>query len=380
VWEYRDIAAYIFLIGAAQGILLSFFLFRKKENSSANKFLAALMLIFAFDLVYGVYYLTGAYLKYPEYIGASQTLPYLYGPAIFIYVYMLSRSKEKIPRKLFIHFLPFLLMQIYGVFFVYFESSVFKLSLVDFNSPTPLIIEIIGNLIPLHGVTYVVFAVLEAKRYNRRIKNNFSNIDKINLRWLLHFVYGAAIVWSVVVVSYLLNYIYGDEFQGGILIYIVISILLYSLGIKSLRQPEVVLVEKELPGEISSSYEKSGLTNERAESINKALEEFIKKEKPYLNNKLSLSDLASSINISNHNLSEVINKKRNQNFYDFINSYRVDEVKRLIENDKEMNYSILALGYDAGFSSKSAFYSAFKKFTNQTPAQYREQFRLRKVV
>jgi len=72
-------------------------------------------------------------------------------------------------------------------------------------------------------------------------------------------------------------------------------------------------------------------------------------------------------------LSKTINTYSNVNFSDFVNSFRVDKVKELLASQEFSEYTIVAIGLECGFNSKSTFYSAFKKNTGVTPVQYRSQ-------
>jgi AraC-like DNA-binding protein len=188
---------------------------------------------------------------------------------------------------------------------------------------------------------------------------------------LLYLVVGTAIIWVVVIISYLVGFIYGDETQANLLIYITLSIFLYAFAFKSYKQPEITIHQN--IKEEGKAYKKSGLSESKADEMIDAVVKLMENDKPYLDTELNLSKLAGRLNISTHNLSEVINRKLKQNFYDFVNSYRVEEVKKLIKNDKDSVYSILSHGFEAGFTSKSAFYSAFKKNAGITPAQYRKE-------
>jgi AraC-like DNA-binding protein len=100
---------------------------------------------------------------------------------------------------------------------------------------------------------------------------------------------------------------------------------------------------------------------------------FMQTEKPWLNPDLSLEELAVAVGQKPKMLSIVINETLGQNFFDFINHYRVDEAKRLLTNPVDEKITVLEVLYAVGFNSKSSFNTLFKKYTGLTPTEFRRQ-------
>jgi AraC-like DNA-binding protein len=98
--------------------------------------------------------------------------------------------------------------------------------------------------------------------------------------------------------------------------------------------------------------------------------DFMEKEKPYRQPNITIQELADTMQISKHHLSQVINERLEKNFYDFINQYRVAEAQLLLVNPKYRHLTNLAVAEEAGFNSKATFNAVFKKQTGQTPSEY----------
>lgn len=373
------------ILGAIQGVLLSVLLFTKKINHTANVVLAVAMLALSFDVFNSAYILFGYYKEFPPFMGITYSFPFLYGPIFYIYAKIISSGETSFNPKYYFHFIPFVLLVIYGTVFVYLESNEFKLSLMKTRAEKYLPgIEFISYLKPIHGLIYVFLTIHIVRVFNDKIKNSFSNIDRINLNWLLHLTVGLIVVWGIVVIGYIVNALSDSDVKMDYLIYTAASILIYSIGYLSLRQPQILepispskdsklapANERTISGR--TSYQKSGLTETEAQNHLKNLLQIMETEKPYLNSELTLRELAEKLSMSTHNLSEILNARLNQNFYDFINRYRVEEVKRRLANKESERFSLIAIAFDSGFNSKSTFNTIFKKHTGITPSQYRKQ-------
>ena len=128
--------------------------------------------------------------------------------------------------------------------------------------------------------------------------------------------------------------------------------------------------ESSLMSAKQNKYKTSALTEENLKHIADKLENTMQQEQLYLNAALSLPLLAKSINTSPNYISQTLNERLNVNFFDYVNGYRVKHAKNELTNS---NKTVLDIAMDAGFNSKSAFYTAFKKYTGKTPVQYKQQ-------
>lgn len=127
------------------------------------------------------------------------------------------------------------------------------------------------------------------------------------------------------------------------------------------------------PDDPQPKYARSALSATRARRIRDELEAYMRAERPYLEGALTLRDVASRLGVTPHHLSQVINQELGRNFFDYVNDHRVQEAKRLLLDPAKRNLTVLAIGFEAGFSNKASFNTAFRKFTETTPSAFRER-------
>lgn len=376
--NYTTLVEYILILGAVQGIFLSVILFTKKENPVANKLLASAILAYAIDIINTLFVYNGFYEANPYYMGMLAGMPFMYAPSIYLYSKTIGRNSAAFDKRNLLHFIPFFLFQIVGIILFLFLFDIdYKESLLHSDGTRPLEVLIMGAIIPIYGITYILLSLHVSRKFNKRIRDSFSNIEKIKLDWLFYLLIGLSFIWILEIVQYIATEgLTETNITLYVSIYIFVSIFIYSIAFKALRQPEIFLTlfeeNSEKLQEPDIQYAKSGLSKEKANEIITRLENIMKENKPYLNPDLNASSLAEMLSISSHNLSQALNSHLNQTFYDYINSYRVEEVKKNIADDMEMKFTLLNHAYDAGFSSKSSFNNAFKKITGKTPSEYRE--------
>jgi AraC-like DNA-binding protein len=398
----------IALLGAIHGVFLAAVLATKRSNRTANRLLAATMLAFSIYMATGVYHAAGFVEAFPHFFGVAYPLPLLFGPLIYLYALTAADRSRRLTWRDALHFLPVVLLVV-SALPIYLMSGAEKVAFYEGlqQGEIPVLVAIADPLKLVSGVIYTTATILFLRRHRERVKESYSSVQRVNLRWLLWLVACAALIWMLAVGFQLLDsagivhVVRSDDF-----IALGLAVLVYSAGYLGLRQPEVfryetaehrvpaellrhpaqphatapVMVPLPTPAESSEAtvetsttrYERSGLTDEEGARLEAALVAVMEKEQPWRDSELTLADLADRLSTTPHRLSEVLNSQLGQTFYDFVNGYRVREVQRRIAAGEARKVTMLALALDAGFASKSTFNTVFKKHTSQTPSGFRQ--------
>lgn len=371
---------YIFLIAAFNALFFSFLILQKKKALHDKILICWLLYLSLYTGIYGLFYnelFTDFHLLSVSFI----SLLLLHGPFLFFYISALIDHKARFRKEKLLHFIPFILFNLYIVIASFSPEISEQINLDHTESAhgAPLLLIVFLLLTVISGPFYFIISILLLKKLDINIFNNFSTYENVNLDWLRRLVYTFGLIWTVLMIFATIHHVF-QMFSWIFCTHgltLSLSAFIILIGYYGLKQKEIFIqypnLNTEYVTEPKTKYAGMLLKNEDIEQYVSKIRHFMAAEKPYLDADLTLPELANRLDIPSHHLSRVINEHFGINFFDFINQYRIEEVKARIDNPEYRNLSLLGIAFDSGFNTKSAFNRVFKKMTGFTPSEYRKQ-------
>jgi len=293
----------------------------------------------------------------------------------------MTSPKAKLNPYNYLHFLPGLALFIFFLFDFYFLDANRKIEYYRTVSHSPTFIFYVSEtLINISAPIYTVFSIIQLRKHKKRIGDNFSYTEKIDLDWLRNILYVLTITSVFAIGLYFISDLYRiiPVWFGDNILFIVIIICVFYLGYYSIKQTSIYSLEPELDklshkretSIVAPKYEKSGLSDVDSKKIFNDLLNIMKEKELYLEPELKLTNVAEEMNVPGHHISQVISKHTSSNFYHFINEYRVNSVIEQLKDDQHKEYTLLSIAFGSGFNSKTSFNTAFKKISGLTPSQF----------
>lgn len=373
------------IIYSASGVfsvLFTLLLLAKKQRSRADYILALwfLLILMAISTIY----INHNSLPAPQWLfDLTDGSVYLHGPIIWFYARALTDNQFRFKKRDALHLLPFLLGTSYLLYY----------SLGGRAAPEPgreVVLITKMALLPVYGIA----VLMHLAQHKRNVTNYYSFTEKIMLRWLQFLVWGFLIIWAIAVISQFV-YAYGEQDipqYGGLFTNLALCLFVLIIGYFGIRQTTIFVPAHLLEGARETPEPqtgKAGIPNGKKSEMETSADEMewpdkkkyyqlvhlMETEKPYLDGELTLFKLAIQVQLPPHQISKLINNYGGVNFFDFVNQYRVEEVKKKIRQQAHVEQTLLALALDCGFNSKASFNRAFKKWAGQTPREYIKESR-----
>jgi len=342
--------------------LCFYFFILKKGDRQINLILSFFLFCFTILVTISLSLTEGLELVLIEYhkpIFLVRQIAFLVGPLMFWFVQRLLNANYRLNNKSIWHLLPFIISVLYfGIIITPLPEFILWLSNLRLINTI---------LILIHLLIYIIISISLVSNKDKSLKFALNGSRKAILSLLALIIGGTVIIWlvelnSLVILNILGYYKYCPNMTG---LYSASTFIFFnSIVFFVLLKPELFTRNKK--------YEKSRLRNAEKIVYQKKLTNYMDKHKPYRDASLTLTDLSKQLSIASSYLSQIINESFNQNFNDFINAYRIKECQHLFLDQSKSKMTILAIAYEVGFNSKSAFNRAFKKHTGVTPKELKK--------
>lgn len=351
-------------IGSINSFFFALIVFNKHQRTKADNLLTILFIVlgFSFGIVYFSYTLNLPVLQL-----LIWNISLLIAPIIYLYAYLLIKGNVQLENATIIYFIPYITSLVYlGYIFIYFPETEID-NLFNHRTKNVNYLFVLFTIIEFLIIPFYTFLILRLlKNHNKTIKLFFSSLKDHNLIWLKVLMIGILFMWFFINFFYFSPYFsnenslkYGFGFS---------FIIIFYLGFFATKQKPIH--NKELNQTENKKYSKSEIKKEEFNFFYNKLLDVLENKKPYLEPNISLFNLAKTVNISSHNLSQIINTKFKMNFFELMNTYRINEFKRKIKNGENKKLTLVSIAYDCGFNSKSTFNRVFKIITGKTPSSY----------
>ncbi|MBB3062474.1 helix-turn-helix domain-containing protein [Microbulbifer rhizosphaerae] len=305
----------------------------------------------------------------------GQLLPYflfaalmLKGPAIYLYVTALTQRGLRLRRRHALHLIPALALLI-GVFFFDLTSNKLRYIAVSGQEVPEQLVDLIWDLATLIPLAYAAAGVLLVRRYKAELKNEYSHFSTTELSWLNILTLGVLASWGWTLIVHVAAKYTSVETADhlGIADNYVTFILINAFFAYSLAYAHQLLATRP-----QQSREPENSEAPSAEAI-ALVQRAVEVDKLYLKKNLNLEQFSERVGLPAKEVSAVINKHFGTNFFEFINSYRVEEAKALLADESKAEMTVLDVLLESGFNSKSAFHRFFSRLVGISPSEYRKR-------
>jgi AraC-like DNA-binding protein len=384
----------LLLVAMVQGLVIAILLTIRgyKRDRVQDFFLAGLLFYLMSSLIEHFIGFMGVYDMMREAGHDLTFFPFdnqlMFGPLIYWYVRSLTDSQFKWRKKEYLHLLLPFLYYIFRIS-VWMLPDATKFDLIK----NTFLFWTLPDLIFYSTVLWYLWRALKRyQNYRHLIEQEFSNTGKMTLDWLKIFLYSFAayavydLVFAVAANAFNFGYTgwYWLNLSRAILLYY-LSVTGWAYTQKSqvnfhdIEQREAAILEQKatVPSNFTDNtpeiepIAKLLFTSSELKIRAEQLDDFMKKQQPWLEPELTLSSLATQIKLNTSQLSYLINNGFDRNFNDYVNQYRVDAVKQKMKTAEFQHLSLLGIAFESGFNSKATFNRAFKKLTGLAPSEWR---------